>query len=106
MNLKLQHFANSLRIHRNFFSVLVLALEFHKAINQRKDSVVLAYADIVARVCGCAALAYDDIARTHEFSAEFFHAQTAPYGVSVVLSRALPFFVCHFLLLMPLCWRL
>lgn len=61
-------------IDRNLFSVLVLALEFHKAVNQRKYRVVLAYADIVARVRGCAALTNDDIARTHEFTAEFFHA--------------------------------
>ena len=62
------------RIHRDFFSVFIFSLEFHKAINECKYRVVLAYADIVARVCGSASLADDDIARPHELAAVFLNA--------------------------------
>ncbi len=58
--------------------------EFHVTFGCCEDGVVLADADIVARVPFGAALADDDIAGDDAFTAEFLDAEAAASGVTSV----------------------
>ena len=58
-------------------SVDALGHEFHRALLEREEGVVLAHADVVARVELGAALAHEDVAGGDGFATELLHAETA-----------------------------
>src|SRR4051794_26805405 len=71
------------------------ARELHLAVDEREQRVVLAAADVLARVNDRAALADEDHARRHGLAAELLHAQPLAVRLAAVLGRGLTFFVRH-----------
>src|SRR5689334_18275264 len=57
--------------------------------------MVLAQADVVARVPLGAALAHDDVAREDGFPTELLHAEALALTVAAVAGRAACFLMCH-----------
>ena len=64
------------RGHRYVGLVVTFLAERHYAVDQRKERVVLADADIVARVVHRTALADEDVARFGNLTAEEFYSQS------------------------------
>src|SRR3954454_10279050 len=62
--------------------------------------MVLAQADIVARVPLRAALTHDDVAGANGLAAELLHAEALALTVAAVAGRAACFFMCHVELLL------
>ena len=60
----------------HIFAAELALVEFHFAIDERKQGMILAHADVTARVGLCSALANDDVTGDNSFAAEFFDAQT------------------------------
>src|SRR5206468_11943463 len=69
--------------------------ECDAAVGKREKRVVLAEADIVARVPLGAALAHDDVAGANHLAAEFLHAEALALAVAAVAGRAACFLMCH-----------
>jgi len=65
------------------------------AVDQREQRVVLADADIQARMNGGAALANDDAAGADHFAAVDLHAKALCLGVATVARTAACLFMCH-----------
>src|SRR3546814_19917436 len=61
----------------------------------REQRVILADADIAARIEFGAALAHDDVARNGDFAAELLHAETTACRIATVARRTACFFMCH-----------
>ena len=61
-----------------------LFLERHLALDKCEQGVVLAHADILARMNLGAALAHDDVAGENRFAAKLLHAKTATGGIATV----------------------
>ena len=74
-------------------AVLALVLEADLAVHEREDRVVLAHADIDARVEAGAALADDDGTGGAELAAEDLGAETLGMGVAAVAGGADAFFM-------------
>src|SRR5271166_3464600 len=72
------------RAHGDLHAVVGAALERHVAVDERKDRVVAAEADIGAGLHLGAALAHDDVAGNDGFAAELLHAETAALGIAAV----------------------
>src|SRR6185295_2466786 len=70
------------------------------AVGKRKEGMVLAQADVVARVPLGAALAHDDVAGEDIFPTELLHAEALALTVAAVAGRAACFFMCHVELLL------
>ena len=68
----------------------------HYAVDQRKECVVLADADIVARVVHSTALADEDVARFGNLTAEEFYPQSLTFRFATVLGTTDSFLMCHF----------
>src|SRR5438128_773345 len=64
-------------------------------VGKRKQGMILAQADVVARVPLGAALTHDDVAGAHGFAAELFHAEALALTVAAVAGRAACLLVCH-----------
>ena len=71
------------------------AIEAHIAINQRKNCIIAAKADILPRQEFRAPLANNDVSGHNHFTAKSFYAQPLADAVATVLNAALPLFVCH-----------
>ena len=69
---------------RDVHAVIGFALELHAAIDHGEDGVILAEADIGARLPPGAALADDDVAGDDGFTAVFLDAKAAAFGVAPV----------------------
>ena len=65
------------------------------AVNQCKQRVILAQADVCAGVELGTALAHDDGAGADEFTTESFHTEHFGLGIAPVSRRAAAFFLCH-----------
>src|SRR3954466_10808207 len=65
------------------------------AVGKCKKGMVLAQADVVARVPLGAALAHDDVAGANILAAELLHAEALAFTVTPVARRAACFLVCH-----------
>src|SRR5690349_12506010 len=70
------------------------------AVGEREQGLVLAQADVVARVPLGAALAHDDVAGEDGFPTELLHAEALAFAVAAVAGRAACFLMCHFELLL------
>lgn len=69
-----------------------LGAERHVAVNQSKQGVVLAHADVVAGVEACTALTHDDGTSADQFTAEGLDTQHLWLGITTVSRRAAAFF--------------
>ena len=72
-----------------------LGAELDVAVDQRKQRVVLADADVQARMNRGAALAHDDTAGTDHFAAVDLHAEALCLGVAAVARTTTCLFMCH-----------
>src|SRR4029079_12313801 len=70
------------------------------AVGECKKRMVLAQADIVARVPLGAALTHDDVAGEDSLSAALLHAEALALTVAAVAGRAACFLMCHVELLL------
>ena len=57
--------------------------------------MVLAHANVLARIVHGTSLANQNVARLGKLTAEKFHADTLAYGFPTELGAPYPFFVCH-----------
>src|SRR5580658_2596731 len=69
--------------------------ELHVAIHQRKDRVIAAQADMLARLPLRAALAEDDVAGNHALTARLLDPEAPAFRVAPVARGAACLFVCH-----------
>ena len=60
----------------HIFATELALVEFHFAVNERKQGMVLAHTDIATRMGLGSALADDNISGDNSFAAEFLYAQT------------------------------
>src|SRR5215210_6051923 len=65
------------------------------SVGKRKQGVILAQADVVARVPLGAALTHDDVAGANGLAAELLHAEALALTVAAVAGRAACFLMCH-----------
>src|SRR5690348_7418238 len=77
------------------FAAELAVAECDAAVGKCKERVVLADADIAARVPLGAALAHDDVAGEDSLSAELLHAEALALTVAAVAGRAACFLMCH-----------
>src|SRR5215213_6647153 len=75
-------------------SKLALA-EGDLTVGKCKKRMVLAQADVVARVPFGAALTHDDVAGARRLAAEQFHAEALAFTVAAVAGRAACLLMCH-----------
>lgn len=73
-----------------------LDFELDDAVNESVEGVVLAHADVFARVELGAALANNDAACVDGCIAENLDAEALSLGIATVAGRAAAFLVCHF----------
>src|SRR5437763_12062952 len=71
------------------------SVEAHVPIDQRKNRIVAAEPDILARQKFRPALADNDIAGDDQLASKFFNAQPFADAIAPVLYAALSFFVSH-----------
>src|SRR5436190_1601320 len=74
----------SFGVNADEFTSSTLVLEFNKALDHRKQRVVLAAADVVAGLPLCAALAGEDIAAEHVLAAEFLKSEPLCIRIAAV----------------------
>src|SRR5689334_16378323 len=83
------------RDHMHLLARLAEARELHLPVDEREQRVVLAAADVQARMHDGATLANEDHARSHGFTTELLHTQPLSLRLAAVLGRGLTFFVSH-----------
>ena len=71
------------------------SIESHVAVNQSKNGVIAAQANVLAGHELGTALANDNIAGNDGFAAKSLNSQPLAYAVAAVLYAALSFFMCH-----------
>src|SRR3954466_3963526 len=69
-------------LHRDMHLALRPAGERHRAVDQRKDGVVAAEADILARMPLGAALADQDVAGNHLLAAELLDTEAPAFSIT------------------------
>src|SRR5215471_17625957 len=79
----------------HIFATKLAVAKRDAAVGKRKKRVILADADVLARVPLGAALAHDDVAGEDSLSAELLHAEALALTVAAVAGRAACFLMCH-----------
>src|SRR6476659_2642654 len=77
------------------FAAKLAVTERDAAVRKGEKRVILAQADVVARVPLGAALTHDDVAGAHGLAAELLHAEPLALTVAAVAGRAACFLMCH-----------
>src|SRR5690606_23272617 len=83
------------RVHRYVGSAVGFACKRHGAGLGRKEGMVLAHADVDARMPLGAALTDDDVAGDDGFAAELLDAEALGFGIATVTRGTASFLVCH-----------
>src|SRR5262245_53643182 len=96
---------NLVRLHRDVDAALLLGRVLDLAFAEREQRVVLADADVFARVPFGAPLADDDVAGKNALAACLLDAEALSCGVAAVARGAACFLVCHLGLLISSAWR-
>lgn len=73
----------------------LLLVEANLTFYERVNRVITANSDVLAAVPLGTALANDDVARNHEFTAELLYAEALALTVASVLDGSLTFLVSH-----------
>src|SRR3546814_13765124 len=81
-------------VYRAELSAELALVEGHAAFDEREQRVILADADIAARIEFGAALAHEDVARNGDFAAELLHAETTALRIPPVAPTHPCFFLC------------
>ena len=71
------------------------AIEPHAPVNERKNRVIAAQPNPLARMELRAALANDDVASNDRFGAEFFYAKPLRNAIATILDGTLTFLMSH-----------
>ncbi len=79
------NFLFSLGIDGNLLAVLADPFKPYDAVGKSEERIVLAHANVVARLEFGAALSYEDIARKHELSVRALYAEAFCVTVSAVV---------------------
>src|SRR5205085_9481938 len=82
-------------VHRDVLAGLLAVVESDAAGGKREQGVILADADIDARVDPGPALAHDDVAADHFLAAELLHAEATARAVATVAGGTACLFMCH-----------
>ena len=82
-----------LRVNGNLLAVLTQALETNNALNLGEQGVVLAAADVQARMDLRAALTDKDVARRNGLTVRTLDAQALGLGITAVLGRTYALFM-------------
>ena len=77
------------------FATKLAISERNTAVGESKEGVILAHADVIARVPLRAALTNDDVAGARALAAEELHAQALAFTVATVAAGTACFFMCH-----------
>ena len=80
-------------VHKGF--VALLLLKFHDAVALGVQGVILAHADVLARIVLRAALTHDDVASDSGLSTEKFHSESFAFRLATVVGTTNAFLVCH-----------
>ena len=72
-----------------------LLLELYLAVDQSEESIVLADADIRARMDVSAALTNENVASRYNLTVCTLDAEALGLGITTVLGRTYAFFMCH-----------
>src|ERR1700722_5978113 len=83
------------RLHRYVNPASALGAELDASVHQREQRVVLAEADIAARMPLGAALARQDVAGYHAFAAEGLDPEALAVGIAAVARGAACFLMSH-----------
>src|SRR3546814_10201435 len=78
-------------VDRYIFAAELAGVEYHAAFAQREQRMVLAHADIAARIDAGAALANDDVAADHFLTAELLNAKALRFRIATVARRTASF---------------
>ena len=79
-------------VNADLLSLLVVSLELDSSVDLRKESVVSALANIVARMELRASLSHENGSSTYEFTGAYLESKTFRLGVSAVLGTSYSFF--------------
>jgi hypothetical protein len=77
------------------FATKLAISERNRAVGESKEGVILAHADVAARVPLRAALTNDDVSGARGLAAEELYAQALAFTVATVAAGAACFFMCH-----------
>jgi hypothetical protein len=77
------------------FAAELSVAERNLAVSKRKEGMILAQADVAARVPLGAALTHDDVAGASLLAAEQLHAEALALTVASVAGRAACLLMCH-----------
>src|SRR5690348_6421875 len=77
------------------FAAELAVTERDLAVGKREKRMVLAQADVVARVPLRSALTHDDVAGARLLAAEQLHAEALALTIAAVAGRAACFLMCH-----------
>ena len=80
-------------IDADLFAGLAKAFKLHFAVHERKERVVGAFADVVARMDVGAALLDKNVAGKHELTVCAFHAESFGFGITAVTGGTHTFFM-------------
>src|SRR5206468_2372794 len=83
------------RVDRHVGSAVGFVLERHRAFDERKEGMVLADADIDARVPLGAALTDQDVAGEHLLAAELLDAEASSCGIAAFARGTASLLMCH-----------
>ena len=91
--LRLYSLKSGYRMYAYLLFILPLMFKTNNAVNQSKQCIVAASANILTRVNFCSPLAHQNIAGQNELSVRPFHAQTLRLGITAVFRGADALFV-------------
>src|SRR6478735_1993546 len=87
-------------LHRAEFTAELALVECHAAVDEREKGVILADADIGARIEFGAALTHEDVAGDRFLTTELLHAEATTGRIATVARRTACFLMCHAALLL------
>src|SRR5579862_2884993 len=82
-------------VHADEFAAKLAVVEHDAAVDEREQGVILADADVAARIEFGPALADEDVAADHGFAAELLHAEALACGITAVTRRTACLLMCH-----------
>ena len=86
---------SDLLIDRDLLAVLAEMLETNGAVYESEEGIILALADVGARMDLGSALTNENVAGENELTVSTLRAETLGLGIAAVLGGAHSFFMCH-----------
>ena len=86
---------SDLLIDRDLLAVLAEMLETNGAVYESEEGIILALADVGARMDLGSALTNENVAGENELTVSTLRAETLGLGIAAVLGGAHSLFMCH-----------